>query len=980
MKTHSFIAALLCIVFLFSCSESETKYKKVVLKDANGYEYETVEGDLMKVRIYTLANGLKVYLTDNKNEPRIQTLIAVRAGSSYDPKETTGLAHYLEHLMFKGTDEIGTMNWPEEEKMLQQISDLFEKHKATDDSLEKKRIYKSIDSLSTLASKLAIPSEYDKMMSMIGAKGTNAFTSNEQTVYMNDIPSNEMERWLQIESERFSKLVLRLFHTELETVYEEFNMYQDDDDGRSWEVMNAALFAGHPYGDQTTIGKAEHLKNPSMVNIHNYFNKYYVPNNMAIILSGDINMEETIKMVDKYWGGFKANPSLKHPVYPKINPLAQPVEKVVLGPSAESVKIAFRIDCDTSENAKLAKILGRLLYNGQAGLIDLDLNQKQKVLDAWSYVDFMNDYGTMVLSGTPRENQTLEEVKSLLLAEIEKIKKGEFDEWMLKSIVSEYKVSELQMLDHNYRVFSILNTFVSGKDWYKAVTELDEMDKITKEQIVNYANEKFGNNYACVFKKIGKDENIVKVNKPQITPIEINRTDESTFVQKIKNTTPPEIQPVFVDYDKQIVQDEIGGKVPFRYIKNESNELFSLNYIVDMGKFHDKKLALAVEYLPYLGTEKRSAEELRKELYRYGLSVNVYTGQKRSYVFIDGLDENLSKGIELLEEILSSPKADTASYNDFVEGILKQRKDDKMDKYTMFWGGMMNFGKYEGKNPFNDILTEEELRAIKPEELVSLLKEILKYKHHIFYYGSLVKDKVKEEITRLHVLPAELKDYPQPVKYAERNYDKPRIYFSQYDQVQTNIYMMSKDVAYNKDLYPMQNLFNQYYGSGLSSIVFQEIREAKGFAYTSYASYSTPAYRDEYHYVNAYVATQPDKMNDAMTALLQMMNQMVRSDKMFEDSKKGIMKQIQSSRITRSSIFWNYLNAQDMGYNYDLRKDAWEKTPGITQDMLETFFNEHVKGKNYIILVQGDKKLVDFNVLKAFGDVEEVSPELLYGY
>jgi len=980
MKTIKLLTALLIAAFLFSCSDSEQKYKKVIQKDANGYEYESVEGDMMKVRIYTLANGLKVYLTDNDLEPRIQTLIAVKAGSSYDPKETTGLAHYLEHMMFKGSDEIGTLNWPEEEKMLAAISDLFEKHKATNDSVEKRKIYKQIDSLSTLASKLAIPSEYDKMMSMIGAKGTNAYTSDEETVYMNNIPTNELERWLQIESERFSKLVLRLFHTELETVYEEFNMYQDDDDSRAWEALSAALYQGHPYGEQTTIGKGEHLKNPSMVNIHNYFNKYYVPNNMAICMSGDIDMEATIKLIDKYWGSHKSSPDLKHPEYPKIEPLKQVVEKTVMGPSAESVKIAFRLCGVKSDEVKYGKIIGRLLYNGQAGLIDLDLVQKQKVLEAWGYTNFMNDQGSLILNANPRENQTLEEVRALLLQEIEKIKKGEFEDWMLKSIISEYKVSELRQLEHNYRAFRMTNAFLRGLDWYDVVSELDKLDKITKEEIVKYANEKFAENYVCIYKKTGKEDNLFKVNKPSITPLEINRSDESAFVQKIKSANPPEIQPVFVDYNKMITNDMISDKVPFRYIKNETNELFSLNYIIDMGRFHDKKLSLAVQYLPYIGTANYSPEDLRKEMYKYGLSVDVYSGERRSYVFVDGLDQNFAKGVELLEEILSNPKGDTATYNDFVDGILKQRKDDKIDKYTMFWGALQSYGQHEGKNPFNDILSEEELRTIKPEELINILKDVLNFKHHIFYYGSLEKDDVKGQLTKMHKMPETLKDYPAPVEYKERTFDKARVLFCNYDQVQTNVYLLSKDVLYNKDLYPMQNLFNQYYGSGLSSIVFQEIREAKGFAYSSFASFSTPSWPFEYHYVKAYVATQPDKLNDAVSELMKLLNTMARSDKMFQDSKDGIMKQIQSSRITRSSIFWNFLNAQDKGINYDIRKDAWEKTPGITQDMLEEFFNEHIKGKKFIILVQGDKNKVDFNVLKKFGEVEEVSLETIYGY
>ena len=287
-------------LFFISCKNNskEETVTTTTVKDANGFTYESVTNDPTGLRLYTLENGMKVYLSKNTDEPKIQTYIPVRAGSVYDPADNTGLAHYLEHMVFKGTDEIGTQNWEEEKVKLAQISDLYEKHKVEKDPETKKAIYRSIDSLSLEASKISIANEYDKMVSSLGAQGTNAWTSNEETVYTNKIPTNELDKWLHLESERFSQLVLRLFHTELEAVYEEFNRGQDSDGRKAYKAMNEALFPTHPYGQQTTIGISEHLKNPSMEAIHNYFNTYYVPNNMAVILVGDIEFEETIQKVN----------------------------------------------------------------------------------------------------------------------------------------------------------------------------------------------------------------------------------------------------------------------------------------------------------------------------------------------------------------------------------------------------------------------------------------------------------------------------------------------------------------------------------------------------------------------------------------------------------------------------------------------------------------------------------------------------------
>src|SRR5690554_7659295 len=325
--------ALLLIAFALlvavGCKKSEDEITSHT--DKNGYSYETVKDDPTGLRLYTLDNGLKVYLSKNTDEPKIQTFIAVRAGSVYDPADNTGLAHYLEHMVFKGTDKIGTQDWEAEKPLLNMISDLYEQHKAETDPEKKKAIYRTIDSVSQEASKISIANEYDKMVSSLGAQGTNAWTWHEETVYTNKIPSNELDKWLALESERFGKLVLRLFHTELEAVYEEFNRSQDNDFRKEYFEMSDAMFPQHPYGQQPTIGVSEHLKNPSMVAIHDYFDNYYVPNNMAVVLVGDIDFEETIKKVDATFGKFESK-DLTHPTRPTEQPITSPVIREVYGP------------------------------------------------------------------------------------------------------------------------------------------------------------------------------------------------------------------------------------------------------------------------------------------------------------------------------------------------------------------------------------------------------------------------------------------------------------------------------------------------------------------------------------------------------------------------------------------------------------------------------------------------------------------------
>jgi predicted Zn-dependent peptidase len=410
---------------------------------SNGYSYKYVTNDPTSARYYTLKNGLTVILSPTKKDPRIQTFIATKAGSKTDPSDHTGLAHYLEHMLFKGTDQFGSKDWAKEKPLLDQIDALYEKYNQTKDEAKRKEIYKEIDKISGEASKYAIANEYDKMMSGMGADGTNAFTSFEQTVYTEDIPANVADKFLTVQAERFRQPILRLFHTELEAVYEEKNRGLDNDPRKVYEAMFAAIFPNNNYGKQTTIGTVEHLKNPSLKAIREYFNNYYVPNNMGIIMSGDFNPDEMIAKIDKAFSYMKSKPVPEYKVGTEA-PITAPIIREVYGPNPENITIGFRFPGATTKDARMLNFIGSMLTNGQAGLIDLDLIKKQKLLSAYAFPYVLKDYSVLLLQGNPTEGQSLDDVKTLLLQEIDKLRKGEFSDDLLQSIVNNEKKNVIQ--------------------------------------------------------------------------------------------------------------------------------------------------------------------------------------------------------------------------------------------------------------------------------------------------------------------------------------------------------------------------------------------------------------------------------------------------------------------------------------------------------------------------------------------------------
>lgn len=505
MKKHSlnssFIKGLsLGLMFLFA---SVTVY-------AQHYNYESVPNDPMQTRIYTLKNGLKIYLSVNKEKPRVQTYIAVRTGSRNDPKETTGLAHYLEHLMFKGTTHFGSSNVEAERPYLDSIEARFEQYRRITDPAARKLWYHQIDSISQLAARYNIPNEYDKMMTAIGSEGTNAYTSNDVTCYVENIPSNEIDTWARVQADRFQNMVIRGFHTELEAVYEEYNIGLSSDWRKVYAALFAKLFPTHPYGTQTTIGLGEHLKNPSITNIKNYFKKYYVPNNIAICLSGDLDPDKTVAAIDKYFGSWQPSAHIDVPQFPAQPVLTAPVDTTVVGKEAPMLFMGWRAEPSNSQQIDTLEIVAQLLSNGQAGLFDLDLSQKMKVQEIEAGVTDMNDYSVFYVYGQSKSGQTLQEVRSLALDEIEKLKKGNFSDDLLPSIVNNYKRYYYTQLDNNqFRAKQYVEAFINHKDWKKEVDKLNRISKLTKAEIVKFANQFFRNDFACVYKEQGDRKSVV---------------------------------------------------------------------------------------------------------------------------------------------------------------------------------------------------------------------------------------------------------------------------------------------------------------------------------------------------------------------------------------------------------------------------------------------------------------------------------------
>ena len=951
-----------------------------LLAGCSQYKYETVAGDPMETKMYTLDNGLKVYMTVNKETPRIQTYIAVKVGGKNDPSETTGLAHYFEHLMFKGTEQFGTADYAAEKPLLDQIEALFEVYRVTEDEAERAELYRQIDSISYLASDIFIPNEYDKLMSIIGAEGTNAYTSTDMTVYVEDIPSNQIENWARIEADRFMHPVIRGFHTELETVYEEKNMSLTNDFRKSLEAMDGILFADHPYGTQTVLGTQEHLKNPSVTNIKNYHKTYYVPNNMAICLSGDFDPDEMLSIIEKYFGQMEPNTELPEVDFETKTVIESPVSKEVYGLDAENVMIGWKYPGAGTQEAMVADVVSYILSNGSAGLIDLNLNQQQKVLGAQAMSYTRPDAGEFLIMANPKHGQTLDEVKDLVLAEIAKLRAGEFDEALLTGTLNNMKLRQMRMLESNSdRADMFVQSFINGTDWADEVAWIENLSKVTKQDVIDWANKYLSDNsYAVIYKRQGEDTTVQKVSAPKITPIKANRDAQSAFLAEIQATEVTPIEPVYVDYDKDMSIFDVNG-LEILYAQNELNDITYVTYSYNKGVTEDPALNLAFGYLSYLGTPTRSAEEIAQQMYQLACGFNMGSGSTTTSISVNGLAENMPQAMEIVEDLAYNAIPDEAILANLKADIFKSRIDAKLSQGSCF-SALQSYILYGPEYIQKTTMSNEQIQALTSEELLAKVRDILGCQHEIRYYGPASETEAAELIKANHKIAEDLKPLQkQYIKYL--TVDQSKVYLAPYDAKQIR-YIQYSNRGEKLDLAadPYLTLYNEYFGGGMNAIVFQEMREARGLAYSSSARLYMPSFKDDTYMYYAFIATQNDKMKTAIEAFDEIINDMPESENAFNIAKEALVSRIRTERISGRGVLSSYISDRELGITEPRSKQIFEVAQTLTFDDVKATQQKWVKDRTYVYGILGDIKDLDTAYLQTLGPVQVLTLEEIFGY
>jgi len=937
---------------------------------------ESNENDPLDTHIYELDNGLQVYLTENHEEPRFYAEIAVRAGSKHDPADGTGLAHYLEHLLFKGNENLGTLDYEAEKPYLDAIIELYEQHFVETDESRRAEIYSEINRVAQQAAEFAVPNEIDKLYNSMGGSGLNAHTWYEETVYKVGLPSNRIHQWAEIESDRFINPVFRLFHTELETVYEEKNRTLDNGGRIIGTAIDDLLYKIHPYGQQPTIGTVDHLKNPSLVYIQDYFDTYYVPNNMGIFISGDIDIEETIALINDKFSHWEEKE------IPEVGPWEEPPlqgaeRRTVQYPGEEQVSIAFR----TVENGHADKealiLVDMILDNRTAGLINLNLNQQQLVSNAGSSPLFLNDYGSQNLYGIPKQDQTLEEVEKLLLDQIDNIKKGNFEEWIISAIINDFKKNEKASLEFNTaRVSMMRSAFIEGSEWDYHIAEIDRMEQLTKDDVVEVANKYFGDDYVSVY-RIDDQHVVPAVEKPQIDPVSIDPTRQSEFAANILAMEYDEIEPSFVEADTDYRVIEFADGVELYYAPNPLNDLFTFSINVEVGTEENEKLGLSASLIDVAGTQNMTNEELQKEWYRMGSEFRFGSGENSSTFSVTGLDEQFEDSLALMMELVKTPATEEQTLEQ-LKGILIKSREDRKSSPPAIAQALYLYNRYGEESPLLEALTTQEIVDTELEELMSLPAELLNYKHTIAYTGSMPLEELVEVLRRHHTVEGEQQDTPEYRFRTARQVNNTEVMVVDQQTAQAQVRIEFADGVYNSDDAVMSSIYTNYFGSGMSSVVFQELREARALAYSAQARYAQGGRENAENLMLGAIGTQTDKTVDALEAFIDLIDNMPSSSERFEEAVNSQLNRYRTSKLNFREVIGAVRSWERLGFETDPRIQRYQELQTASLEDLVEFQQEHVQGRPKLISIVGDLSIIDTEELEKFGMVEEIQVEQLF--
>lgn len=930
----------------------------------------SLPGDALGVTIHRLQNGLTVYISTDRQAPRFSAWIAVRAGSRHDPPSSTGLAHYLEHMLFKGTDELGTLDAAAEKAHIDRIAALYDELRATEDPARRAAIMGTIDTETQAQARYAIPNELDQLYAKLGVRQLNAFTSDEQTVYIADVPSSRLAAWARVEAERFRDPRFRLFYPELEAVYEEKNMSLDDPRDRVFETLAKGLFPQHPYGTQPTIGLVEHLKTPAYADMVSYFRRWYVPNNIALVLAGDIDAATALPVLEQYFGAWQPR-AIEPPPAAPLPPVRGRQQHDLTAEGEAEVYLGWQTAGANHEDEPALAVMDWLVDNATSGLINVELLLSQKLPQAGAFPSNLTEAGSWTMYGTAREGQSLADVEALLLGVIEKLEAGDFTQADLDAVVLNAEMREMRELESNVaRVAKMAQAYTRHMPWAQAARRSELLRKVTREDVVRVAQKYLTGDYVAVYRHKG-DHVPPKIEKPKITPVAIDPTRQSRFAAEVLAMPAQATEPDWLVAGQHYERLELpaGDLVT---VPNPSNELFSLMYHFDFGYGQKPLVCHALDLMEQSGTAALSPAELKRKLYAMGTTIRAQCDQDSISLIVDGIDRNLEASVALLDEWLRKPALRQDTWDKLVANTVSQRKDQMEDPEAIA-DALSEYARRGKASEYLTVPSNQTLRRTKIAPLGRLLAALPDTRHRTFYFGTRAGAAGAVALGRKH-RPA-----PASPPTTYRDLDGVRIFFVDEDSAQSQISIALPKQPLPRDDRPMSKLFTEYVGGGMGALIFQEIREARGLAYGAWGYHSMGRRPVDQSAVIAGMGTQSDKTVEALRTMLGLLRELPMQGARLGTAKLSLDEEYRSARFLPRQVPMLVLAWDDLGEPGDPRPGNWKVIQTAGEAELAAFAGRFREG-DLIISVMGDASRIDMDALGRIAPVEKVTVDKLFGY
>ena len=945
------------------------------------YQSQAEDLNALKVKEYRLENGLTVWLNEDHSQPKVFGAVVVKAGAQDCPD--TGIAHYFEHMMFKGTDRIGTLDYESEKVLLDSIAMKYDELAMTEDTAARARLQKEINELSIRSSEYVIPNEFNRLINRFGGSGLNAATSYDATIYFNTFSPQYMVQWAEINSERLINPVFRLFQSELETVYEEKNMYGDFIGGQVMDTLMARYFGPHPYA-YPIIGSTKNLKNPRLTEMHKFFEDYYVASNMALILSGDFDAQQVMPILEKAFSRIRSGnaPKQEKVMLPPFNGRETMKVKFPI-PFIKAMGLGFRGVSANHEDQVALNIAVNLLNNANGtGYLD-KLMVEHKLMGALAINESMNEAGILAVAIMPKLLiQSYSSAEKMVWDEINRVKNGDFSDEMFNSLKLEQKRQYASSLENIYsRATIMMNLFSQGKSWNDYLNEVARIESITKEDVVRVAQKYFSNNYLCVTKSTGKypKDNLPK---PAFSPVVPRNADaSSSYAKQLEKIPEQQVAPRIIDFEKDVKTSKLTPLVTLYTTPNPLNDIFTLNISYGIGALEQPELMQLTNYLQLLGTESLSFEQFRSRLQSIGSTLAFDVTPDAFVMKVTGFDNHIDETMELVGDFIRHAKADDKKLRQIVD-------DAKVSEKAFFKSGdnvasaLLEQVKYGDQSRYLRKLSLSQIKKLKGKDMLAIYDKVRSVQCDLHYCGTLPVEKVIGTI-RQH-LPLERTTVASNSPYYRelKQYDRPTVFFIDMpDMAQSIVYGYVKgDPVDDKASRHASQLFSVYFGGDMSSLMFQEIREFRSFAYRTSGRYQLPnhAHKGTAGSFTAMLSTQSDKTLDALGVLDSLIREMPLKPERMEAVKQTLVNRINNDYPPFRNLSEKVASARMEGFDRDPAEEFLRDIATMDMQDISRFYQEQISGRPVVYVITGNRKHIDMKKLAEYGTIIKVKKKGIY--